>query len=164
MTGVCQSFCPMGEGGGVTPNASWDRSHGHTVEGQVVVVVRGQPAPLDRTHHPPGQDHQTPWTGPTPTSKGPTLQTGPPAPTPGQDLPSTPPPPPPAYIQEPRSMGRRYPSLLECILYNLFLQGRREGHGPLAPTGCAIELDRLYLQLFVLLRFEITPSGSENFL
>ena len=104
-TGMCHSLCPtMGE---VTPNASWDRSHGYK-GGDLAQGGRSGPrgvdipSPLTRT--------STPWKSPTPLEV-----TNPP------DLTSPPPPRMSSPAQEDREPGNMVNEqvvriLLECII------------------------------------------------
>ena len=118
-TGIVTST--MGEGAGVTPNASWDTSHGQNRGGGCSEVNQPPPppdrtttpwtaaplpldrttSPLDRTTTPAGQQKSTPWTTP------------PPPPSSGQNL-------PPGYIWELRSMGGRHASYWNAFLLFLF--------------------------------------------
>ena len=115
-TGVCHSVTERGGGGVVTPNASWDRSHG---QGEVV-LSGGEwttPPPLGQHHHP--------W--PTP-------------PTPGQNHPPPPwtTPPPPGQHSPPQQhiYGWAVCILLECILVHSMFED--DGHKKVNCNMCKI--------------------------
>ena len=105
---ACVTHSVQVGGGEVTPNGSWDRSHGHRWEVVWTSTPLDRTTPPDRTTRPPSLDRTTtPWTGPPPN---PSPQTGPP-----------PPNPPPGYIQATVN-GWAVRILPECIFVTKVLK------------------------------------------
>ena len=107
-------------GGGVTPNASWDRSHGHRGgECTTPPRTRSQHLPLDNTSLPPGQ-HLPPPPGPGHNTSLPPSWTTPPSLRPWTTPPSLPPPP---SGQHPPGLctGRQYTSYWNAFLFSVAL-------------------------------------------